>query len=52
MRARTHETFLIFEDPSGQVTEWTYQEFDWQVQGVAARLNAEGVGAGSCVHLR
>ena len=51
VRARTDETFLIFEDPSGHVTQWTYQEFDLQVQRVAARLNAEGVGAGSCVHL-
>ena len=51
VRARADETFLIFEDPNGQVTQWTYQQFDSQVQRVAARLNAEGVGAGSCVHL-
>ena len=43
--------FLIFEDPHGQVTQWTYEEFDSRVQRVAARLHAEGVGAGSCVHL-
>ena len=51
VRARPHEVFLIFEDPHGQVTQWTYQEFDLQVQRVAARLHAEGVGVGSCVHL-
>ncbi len=49
--ARRNEPFLIFEDPLGQVTQWTYKEFDLQVQRVAARLHAEGVGAGSCVHL-
>ncbi|MYH89149.1 MAG: ATP-dependent acyl-CoA ligase [Acidimicrobiaceae bacterium] len=51
VRSRADETFLIFEDPRGRVTQWTYQAFDSQVQRVAARLNAEGVGAGSCVHL-
>ncbi len=51
MRARGDEPFLIFEDPLGKVTQWTYEEFDLQVQRVAARLHAEGVGDGSCVHL-
>ncbi|MDE0608111.1 MAG: AMP-binding protein [Acidimicrobiaceae bacterium] len=49
--AHADETFLIFENQRGEVTQWTYQAFDSQVQRVAARLKAEGVGAGGCVHL-
>ncbi|MGI9606244.1 MAG: class I adenylate-forming enzyme family protein [Acidimicrobiales bacterium] len=45
------ETFLIFEGPGGHVAEWTYAEFDTAVARVAALLVAEGVGAGSAVHL-
>ena len=43
--------FLRFEDRHGDVTEWTYGEFDRVVEGAAARLVAAGVTGGSAVHL-
>jgi crotonobetaine/carnitine-CoA ligase len=46
-----HRPFLIFERPSGEVTEWTYAEFDEVVARVAAGLAARGVATGSAVHL-
>ena len=49
--ARDHQTFLIFEGSDGHVAEWTYAEFDTVVSRVAAHLVANGVGAGSSVHL-
>ena len=49
--AHDHETFLIFEGPDGHVAEWTYAEFDHVVSRVASFLVANGVAAGSSVHL-
>jgi len=43
--------FLRFEGRSGEVTEWTYGEFDRVVEGAAGRLADDGVGAGDSVHL-
>lgn len=44
-------TFLIFEAPDGASTEWTYAQFDTEVQRVAAFLSSNGVGVNSAVHL-
>jgi len=44
-------TFLVFEDPAGHVTEWTYAQFDELVASVAGTLRARGVHRGSPVHL-
>ena len=44
-------TFLLFEEPSGATATWTYAEFDRILEGVADRLSACGVKAGSAVHL-
>ena len=49
--SRPTETFLIFEGPDGHVAEWTYAEFEHQVERVAALLHREAVGPGSAVHL-
>lgn len=49
--ARDHQTFLVFEGPDGHVAEWTYATFDTVVARVAAHLVANGVTAGSSVHL-
>jgi len=43
--------FLIFEGPSGDVTEWTYGEFDEVVDRAVMFLFARGVGNGDSVHL-
>jgi len=43
--------FLRFEGRTGEVTEWTYGEFDRVVEGAAGRLADDGVGAGDSVHL-
>ena len=43
--------FLRFEDRHGDVTEWTYGEFDRVVEGAAARLAAAGVAGGTAIHL-
>ncbi len=43
--------FLRFEDRDGDVTEWTYGEFDRVVEGAADRLADAGVGPGGAVHL-
>ena len=43
--------FLVFEDPSGAATEWSYGEFDAVVAAVAGGLWARGVRPGSAVHL-
>ena len=43
--------FLRFEDRRGDVTEWTYGEFDRAVEGATNRLSDAGVSAGSAVHL-
>ena len=49
--AHPDRSFLIFEAPDGQVTNWSYGEFDRVVARVAAFLAAERVGPGSAVHL-
>ena len=43
--------FLTFEGPSGEVTDWTYDEFDQVVARTAAALVERGVTPGSSVHL-
>jgi crotonobetaine/carnitine-CoA ligase len=43
--------FLRFEPPNGEITEWTYSEFDDVVVRCAADLRSFGVGQGSAVHL-
>jgi len=43
--------FLRFEGATGEVTEWTYGEFDRVVEGTAERLAGAGVGRGDSVHL-
>ena len=43
--------FLLFRAEDGDLSNWTYREFDDIVDGVAARLTACGVGPGSPVHL-
>ena len=43
--------FLTFEGPSGDVTDWTYDEFDRVVARTAAALAGRGVAPGSSVHL-
>jgi crotonobetaine/carnitine-CoA ligase len=43
--------FLVWEDPEGRVTEWTYAEFDALVGRVAGGLAARGVEPGRSVHL-
>ena len=50
-RAVPEHTFLVYEADGGAVSEWTYARFDRLTREVAARLAAEGVGAGSRVHL-
>ena len=44
-------TFLVFEGPSGHVSEWTYGEFDREVARVGSHLREVGVVEGSTVHL-
>lgn len=55
VQSRPDEPFLIFEGPGGaataEVTEWTYADFDREIQRVAARLAELGVVAGSSVHM-
>jgi crotonobetaine/carnitine-CoA ligase len=43
--------FLVFEDPGGTVTSWSYEEFDALVARVAGGLSARGVHGGDAVHL-
>ncbi len=43
--------FLLFEDPSGATTSWTYRSFDAVVAGVAGGLWARGARPGGSVHL-
>lgn len=43
--------FLRFESPKGDVTEWTYAEFDRVAEGVAQQMAELGVGRGDAVHL-
>ncbi len=43
--------FLIFENPDGESTSWTYAQFDSEVERVASFLVHNNVSAGSSVHL-
>ncbi len=43
--------FLIFEASTGDVTQWTYAEFDSVVARLATELASHGVGAGAAVHI-
>jgi crotonobetaine/carnitine-CoA ligase len=44
-------TFLVFEDPEGSVSRWTYRQFDQAVTRMSATLAAAGVTPGSPVHV-
>lgn len=44
-------TFLVFEAPSGHVSEWTYSDFNREVAQVASHMREVGVVEGSTVHL-
>ena len=48
---RADETFLIFETPSGDVSRWSYGDFDEAVDRVAGTLAALGAEPGAAVHL-
>ena len=48
---RADSLFLVFEGSDGRVWNWTYEEFDGLVDRVAATLVANGVEAGSAVHM-
>ncbi|MXV98676.1 MAG: ATP-dependent acyl-CoA ligase [Acidimicrobiaceae bacterium] len=48
---RADETFLIFETPSGDVSRWSYGDFDEAVDRVAGTLVALGAEPGAAVHL-
>lgn len=43
--------FLLFRDRTGEVTTWTYREFDRIVDETAAALTARGVHSGDAIHL-
>ena len=49
--AHPTSTFLVFEGPDGKIAEWTYAEFDHQVERVGAFLHTNGVVRGASVHL-
>jgi crotonobetaine/carnitine-CoA ligase len=49
--AGPQRAFLRFEGRGGDVTEWTYGEFDRVVEGAAGRLSQAGVEPGDSVHL-
>ena len=44
-------SFLVFEDPNGVASNWTYSQFDDVVSQVAGTLSSRGVVAGSAVHM-
>ncbi|MEM9034297.1 MAG: AMP-binding protein [Actinomycetota bacterium] len=48
---RSDAPFLVWEGTDGQVTTWSYAEFDRVVDDVAGGLVARQVGAGDAVHL-
>ena len=43
--------FLRYAAPDGTVAEWSYGDFDRELDAVAARMRAGGVGPGRPVHL-
>ena len=45
------QSFLAFQDASGDITEWSYQAFDQHVTALAQRLSKAGVTAGDSIHL-
>lgn len=51
VQAHGGSPFLIFRSESGEITTWTYAEFDDIVARVAGSLAASGVRPGSAVHL-
>ena len=51
VETRPDEIFLIFETPDGTAAQWSYADFDHDVNRVAGTLAAAGVTAGSAVHL-
>ena len=51
VETRPDSAFLIFEGSDGAATEWTYGEFDREVQRAAAFIADHGVGPGDAVHL-
>jgi crotonobetaine/carnitine-CoA ligase len=48
---RAESQFLVFEAADGQVSKWTYGQFDELVDRVAATLVCNGVEPGSAVHM-
>ncbi len=48
---RGDHSFLVFEDPNGVASNWTYSQFDDVVSQVAGTLSSRGVVAGSAVHM-
>lgn len=51
VETRPDEIFLIFETPDGTAAQWSYADFDHDVNRVAGTLAAAGVTVGSAVHL-
>lgn len=45
------DVFLAFQDGFDAVTEWTYQEFEDHVAGIAQALTERGVGKGDTIHV-
>lgn len=48
---RPDEPFLIFESSTGEITQWSYREFDGLVLRVAGALLAADVAPGRSVHV-
>ncbi len=48
---RPSAVFLVFEGLDGDVTQWTYGEFDDVVTTAASALHSHGVRVGSSVHI-
>ncbi|HJO79236.1 MAG TPA: AMP-binding protein, partial [Acidimicrobiales bacterium] len=48
---RSDSQFLVFEGVDGDVSTWTYGQFDDVVSRVAGTLSSRGVTAGSAVHM-
>lgn len=51
VREAAEREFLLFRDKTGEVTAWTYREFDWIVDQTAAALTGRGVHSGAAIHL-
>ncbi|HEY9329180.1 MAG TPA: AMP-binding protein [Streptomyces sp.] len=51
VRRHPDATFLVFRTESGEVSEWTYEEFGAVVARTAGALRAAGVAQGSPVHV-